>query len=327
MQNTTIRDAGREDIPAIIELCHLHAAHERAAISEAMLTVASLSELIFGESASVRCLVVDVAGEIVGYSTFAVQFSTWQAGRYLYMDCLFLKESSRGCGLGRELMHRIREEAREAGCQHVEWHTPELNTGAIGFYRRLGAVSGAKARFSWPVDDDIQAATEPAQGTGILPPPESLAEPYRPRPSRMSQVRDCNGWQMKIYEISRTGKKMSPGVIEGAMSCVLENVVWPTETDDKYGFVVLNEGEQAMWALAHVWVNDILRQFVFFAPLDDINRFQVSPLPGFNACVWDLEVTKHERNAWVEHVMSSPQNPRFADYLKDSLAVPMPEAG
>lgn len=322
MQNTTIREASIDDVPAIIKLCHLHAGYEHAKISGAMLTATRLSELIFGESAPIRCLVAVVAGEVVGYATFAVQFSTWQARRYLYLDCLFLTEASRGRGLGREVMLRVREAARLAECQHVEWQTPGFNTEAIGFYRRLGAESAAKERFVWAVDEGGEAAMQPAEAAGILPPPESLAEPYRPRPSHMSQVRNCNGWQMKVYEITRTGKEMEPAVVDAAMGCVLDKVPWPTETDVRFGFVVLNEGEQALWALAHVWMNDLLHQFLYYAPLDNITQFQVSPMPGFTACVWDLEVTKHERDAWVKHVMSSPRDPRFADYLQDTLTIP-----
>ena len=105
------------------------------------------------------------------------------------------------------------------------------------------------------------------------------------------------------------------------MSWFHDKVVWPTETGGKFGFVILHKGEDAVWALVHLWVNEILRQFVFAAPLSDPARFGESPLPGFNSCVFELEVTRHEREAWIRHVMSHPGDPHFEQYMRDTLEI------
>ena len=44
-------------------------------------------------------------------------------------------------------------------------------------------------------------------------------------------------------------------------------------------------------------------------------------MPGFNECVWELEATMHERDAWVKHVMSSPEDSRFEQYTRDALEI------
>lgn len=319
MSPTNIRPAEPRDIGEILELCRQHAIHERAELSNDFLTETSLSELLF-QQRSVQCLVATIEGAIVGYATYVVQFSTWQARRYMYVDCLYLIESVRGRGLGRELLHHIRDESQNAGCSHLEFQTPVFNAAAIAFYRRVGAVSHPKERFSWNIDSGA-TLPGPAGEAKILGPPDSLSETYRPRPTRMIDVRELNGWKLKVYEISRRGTPLPSDVVDAALRCVHEKTIWPTEAEQRFGFVVLNKGEQAMWALAHVWVNDILRQFVYFAPLDNPTRFDVSPMPGFNACVWDLEVTRHERDAWVAHVMSDPSNSQFDAYLTDSLEI------
>jgi hypothetical protein len=158
----------------------------------------------------------------------------------------------------------------------------------------------------------------------ILGPAESLSIPYRPRHTQLTEVRNVNDWKLKIYQITLDGEPISSEIVEAAMECVAIRSTWPTKPTDleyQYGFVILHQGHEAVWALNKFWVNDILRQFFFFAPLDDPTAFDFSLMPGFNACVWDLEVTKYERDAWVKHVMTNPAEAQFDEYLNDSLEI------
>ena len=159
----------------------------------------------------------------------------------------------------------------------------------------------------------------------ILGPAESLSIPYRPRHTQLTEVRSVNDWQLKIYQITLDGEPISSEIVEAAMECVVTRSIWPTDLTHHYGFVILHQGHEAVWALIKIWVNDILRQFFFFAPLDDPTAFDFSLMPGFNACVWDLEVTKHERDAWVRHVMTNPAEAQFDEYLNDSLEIALME--
>ena len=159
----------------------------------------------------------------------------------------------------------------------------------------------------------------------ILGPAASLSIPYRPRHTRLTEVRSVNDWKLKIYQITLDGEPISSEIVEAAMKCVEERSIWPTTLEHQYGFVILHQGHEAVWVLNHVWVNDILRQFVFFASNDDPTRFDVCLMPGGNACVWDLEVTKHERDAWVKHVMTNPPMAQFDEYLNESLEIELTE--
>lgn len=146
MKAANIRFAHKSDVDALVELCALHAAFEEADYEPAGKKELLLSHL-FGEVASAYCLVVEQSNAINGYATYMKQFSTWDAGFYIYMDCLFLTEASRGQGMGEELMDRIKAEGAKLNCSHVQWQTPDFNTRAIKFYRRIGAVSKQKERF------------------------------------------------------------------------------------------------------------------------------------------------------------------------------------
>jgi len=327
MRKETIRFATPADIPDILQLCGLHAEFEQAGLNSAAFQSQSnqkaIGEMLFGLTPVIWCLVVEIDGRSVGYATYARQYSTWLAKSYLYLDCLFLNESARGSGTGKRMMERVAQEAHKLGCEHIEWQTPELNLEAIGFYRRLGATDKPKQRFSWPVNTSIESETfEPiTDNNPILElPAEATPEPYRPRRTQMIGTRDCHDWTFKVYEITVDDSKISSAVIASAMDFVQDNVTWP-DVSSKFGFVIVHAGEQAVWVLVHLWMNDILRQFIFCAPLSDPTNFSVSPMDGFNACVWELEVTRHERDAWVDHVLSFPLDPRHEAYLSDSLEI------
>jgi len=55
---------------------------------------------------------------------------------WLFVELLFVPESLRGQGLGRELMHRAEAEALTRGC-HAAW-LDTFQFQARGFYERLG---------------------------------------------------------------------------------------------------------------------------------------------------------------------------------------------
>ena len=141
-----IRFATPKDLPEIIELCHQHALFEQAEYVRKGKKVL-LKEHLFAEQPTLYCLIVELKEEIVGYATYIKQFSTWDADFYLYMDCLFLTDRARGYGIGELLMDRIKEEARKLNCNTIQWQTPDFNTRAMKFYRRIGAYSKTKERF------------------------------------------------------------------------------------------------------------------------------------------------------------------------------------
>ena len=94
-----IRNARKEDIKAIIALCKEHAIYEKASYPPENKAM-QLSNAIFSSNPKLYCLVVEENDALVGYATYTIQYSTWDANEYIYMDSLFLKENSRGKNLG-----------------------------------------------------------------------------------------------------------------------------------------------------------------------------------------------------------------------------------
>ncbi len=141
-----IRFARPEDVPGIIKLCHLHATYEKAVYTFNGQATRLVQDL-FSEPPKVYCLVVEHDGQLIGYATYMKQYATWDAGEYIYLDCLFIREFARGLGLGEKLLRRIQGEGQALGCDLMQWQTPDFNTRAMKFYRRIGAKSKAKERF------------------------------------------------------------------------------------------------------------------------------------------------------------------------------------
>lgn len=107
-----IRFAEEKDLSSIIELCKSHAQHERSSFKEEN-KMEQLSKHILNPDSEIKCLIAESDTEIIGYATFFKQFSTWDAGYYMYVDCLFLKENARGNGTGKQIMELIKSYSKE----------------------------------------------------------------------------------------------------------------------------------------------------------------------------------------------------------------------
>ena len=141
-----IRFAEKKDIEQLVKLCELHAIYENATYNTKNKT-ALLTKYLFDKKDVLKCLVVENKEEIVGYTTFMKQFSTWDTSFYIYLDCLFFIENVRGNGLGTLLMNEIKKFAQQENCNEIQWQTPDFNTKAIQFYQKIGAISKTKERF------------------------------------------------------------------------------------------------------------------------------------------------------------------------------------
>jgi L-amino acid N-acyltransferase YncA len=141
----TIRQATPSDLPELVELCVEHAAYERAGFDPAGKE-AALNKMLFASGARLHCLVAEDGEAMIGYATYAVECSTWDAAYYMHMDCLFLRPEARNKGIGKALMKTIAQESLQLGVKRMQWQTPSFNLDAVRFYDRLGPVKKEKYR-------------------------------------------------------------------------------------------------------------------------------------------------------------------------------------
>jgi GNAT superfamily N-acetyltransferase len=77
-------------------------------------------------------------GRAVGYITYYFTYSTFLAAPTLFLEDIYVQESARKCGVGRELFKFCVREAVDKGCGRMEWCALNWNVGAMSFYEKLG---------------------------------------------------------------------------------------------------------------------------------------------------------------------------------------------
>ncbi|HEY3402656.1 MAG TPA: GNAT family N-acetyltransferase [Ohtaekwangia sp.] len=141
-----IRKVERGELPVLVDMCERHAQYEQAAY-DSTCKQAGLEALLFGENPRLFCYVVVSGQKLVGYFTYTFDTSTWDAGIYLHVDCLYLEPDYRGFRIGDEVMNMVLGIARANDCVTIQWQTPDFNKKAIRFYNRIGATGNNKMRF------------------------------------------------------------------------------------------------------------------------------------------------------------------------------------
>jgi GNAT superfamily N-acetyltransferase len=72
---------------------------------------------------------------IVALALYYIRYSTWK-GQVMYLEDILVTESMRGRGIGKFLMDRLIEEAREKGFKKITWQVLDWNQPAIDFYKK-----------------------------------------------------------------------------------------------------------------------------------------------------------------------------------------------
>ena len=102
-----------------------------------------LADSLFGESPAAEAIIAregTQTGPAAGFALFFQTFSTFLGRRGLWLEDLFVYPQYRGRGLGRDLISRVGDIARERRCGRLEWAVLDWNTEAISFYENLGAT-------------------------------------------------------------------------------------------------------------------------------------------------------------------------------------------
>lgn len=133
-----IRPARPDDVP------HIHAMIIELAVFEKLehlvvATEALLHEGLFGSRPSCEAIIGEVDGEPVTFALFFHNFSTFLTRKGLYLEDLYVKQSQRGKGYGRQMLVALARIAIERNCGRFEWSVLDWNAPAIAFYQSVGA--------------------------------------------------------------------------------------------------------------------------------------------------------------------------------------------
>ena len=133
-----VRDARREDAPAIVALIEALAAFEQLPGPDAD-GAARLAEHGFGARPYFESLVAESEGTIVAYAIFVTTYSTFRLRPSLFLEDIFVHPDARRRGIATAMMERLRALAVERGCGRFEWMVLDWNAGAQALYTKLGA--------------------------------------------------------------------------------------------------------------------------------------------------------------------------------------------
>src|SRR5216684_2930141 len=120
-----IRQAAKEDLPAVYGLFQEFAVFQKTP-EKLYITLEELTR----DEEYFKCLVAVADGEIVGFATYFFSFYSW-TGKAVYLDDLYVKNSHRKYGIGKQLLEGVINLAKESQCKTVRWLVSRWNTNAI----------------------------------------------------------------------------------------------------------------------------------------------------------------------------------------------------
>jgi GNAT superfamily N-acetyltransferase len=135
----TIEPATEADLPLIRALIGELADYEKLA-DEAVATLDSLRDSLFGSRPSAETLIARSGGESAGFALFFHNYSTFLGRHGLYLEDLYVRPAFRGRGIGRALLVHLARLALARGCGRFQWAVLDWNRPARDFYESLGAL-------------------------------------------------------------------------------------------------------------------------------------------------------------------------------------------
>jgi hypothetical protein len=150
-----------------------------------------------------------------------------------------------------------------------------------------------------------------------------ISEEYRPRRTRFLGLWEPAGWTLKVYGIAHD-ELPSTRLLAAAKRVAEERLATSAVGQTHYGvgFLGIHAAKTANFVFVDWWADENeLHHHLYVSALDTPELLEYKTPTGVSACVWELQVIAHEGEAWVQHVLSRPEQPDFQGYLAQTLAI------
>jgi ribosomal protein S18 acetylase RimI-like enzyme len=147
-----VRRAAPDDCDLIADMIR-RLARDTVPTAAPKVTGEALRREAFGPTPLLGLWVAEMGGSVVGALVGCTVYSTWKAGRGLYVVDLYVANGHRGARVGERLVAAAAADARRDGAIFMKLEVAEGNAGAERFYGRLGfrPVTGD---VNWVLDGD-----------------------------------------------------------------------------------------------------------------------------------------------------------------------------
>ena len=132
MSKVQVRMATAEDIPPVCQLI-------TPFVGEGKLLPRTLEEF---DELLPNMFVAELDGRIVGIVHLLFHRSTSRLSDVCYLQDLFTEEACRGQGVGRALIQRVLDTAKEARSSRVYWTTQTTNVAGRALYDKMAEHRG-----------------------------------------------------------------------------------------------------------------------------------------------------------------------------------------
>jgi GNAT superfamily N-acetyltransferase len=135
-----IRPAVKSDCPLILKFIKGLAKYEKLS-HEVVADVPKLEQTLFTKNPVAEVFLGFEKKQAVCFALIFHSYSTFLAQPGIYLEDLFVKETFRGRGYGKEMLLFLAQLTTQRNCGRLEWSVLDWNTPAIDFYESLGAVA------------------------------------------------------------------------------------------------------------------------------------------------------------------------------------------
>lgn len=109
-----------------------------------------MKKLMFEENL-LHMLKARADGKIVGFAAYYFQLVSFPAKKVLFLEDIFVREDSRGKGIGNLFFKELEETAQKNHCLKMTWKCLAWNQSSRSFYEHIGA----KLDEEWVVYDKM----------------------------------------------------------------------------------------------------------------------------------------------------------------------------